>query len=66
MAGVPETLKVDNAWAFKSEDLKKSAEIWKIRVEYSTSYVHSPIGAVEKIERTLQNYVNTFLREKTF
>ncbi len=38
--GVPRELKVDNATAFKSSELRNFVNNWKIKRSFSTPYVH--------------------------
>ncbi len=61
--GLPKKLKVDNATAFKSRKFKSAVKEFGISVEYSTRYVHTPIGMVERNIRTLQTFVKLFLLE---
>ena len=61
--GVPKSIKVDNATAFKSTEFKAYSAKLNLVVNYSTPYVHTPIGLVERNIRTLEDYVKTFLIE---
>ena len=61
--GLPKTLKVDNATAFKSPNFKSVYKKFGISVDYSIPYVHTPIGMVERNIRTLETFINPFLLE---
>ena len=62
--GLPRKLKLDNATAFKSRKFKKAITEVGIHIEFSTPYVHTPIGMVERSIRTLESYMKPFLLEK--
>ncbi len=62
--GIPKQFKTDNASAFKSADLKNYLAELNIDLKYSTPYVHTPIGLIERTIRTMEDYVKTFLIEE--
>ncbi len=59
--GLPKSLESDNGKAFLCKSLKNLMNEKGIQHKLSTPYVHTPIGSVEKLIQTLQNYVRTFL-----
>ena len=61
--GVPRTIKTDNASAFTSNKFQDFVNRYHIKHHFSTPYVHTPIGTVERNLRTLENYIRTFLIE---
>ncbi len=61
---VPKTIKVDNASAFKSVEFARYLEKLNLVVKFSTPYVHTPIGLVERIIQRVENYVKTYLLKK--
>ena len=52
--GLPKKLKVDNATASKSRKFKNTRGDFGISIDFSTPYVHTPIGIVERNIRTLE------------
>ncbi len=61
--GLPRKLKWDNRTAFKSRKFKKIKYEFSILTEFSTPYVHTSIGLVERNIRTLESYIKPFLLE---
>ena len=61
--GLPKCLKVDNATAFKSRKFRNFLQEKGIEIEFSTPYVHTPIGIVERHITTLESYIKPFLLE---
>ena len=59
----PKSIKTDNANAFKSSTLKSFLENFKIAHVYSTLYVNTPIGTVERKVQSLENHIKTYLIE---
>ncbi len=62
--GYSNTIKTDNATAFKSAEFQKFTENHRIEHKFSTPYVHTPIGTVERNLRTLESYIKTYLIEE--
>ncbi len=54
-------MKVDDAKAFRSKDIKKELSETGVTLKFGTPYVHTSVGTVERHFRTLQNYVTPFL-----
>ena len=54
---------MDNATAFKSRKFKKAINEFGILTQFSTPYVQTPIGKVERGIRTLESYIKQFLLE---
>ncbi len=61
--GVPRSIKVDIATAFKSTEFRSYSARLNLVVKYSTPYVHTPIGVVERNIRTIEGYLKSFLLE---
>ncbi len=59
--GLPSSIKVDNASAFKSRKFRNFIEERGIKIEFSKPCVHTPIGIVERHLRTLEPYIKPFL-----
>ena len=57
-------MKTDNASAFKSTELQNYWVKSNIGIQYSTPYVHTPLGLVERTKRTLEDYTKTMLIEE--
>ena len=61
--GLPVSIRVDNAKAFRSKIFQKELLDKGIRLIFGTPNVHTAVGTVERHIRTLQNYVRPFLLE---
>ncbi len=61
--GLPQKIRADNATAFKSKTFRRLLSGKGIQLEFSTPYVHTPIGIVERHIRTLESYVRPFVLE---
>ncbi len=59
--GVPKTIEVDNASAFKSADFARYSV--NLVFKFFTPNVHTPIGFLERNIQTVENYVKTYLLE---
>ena len=62
--GFPKSIKTDNATAFKPKDFQTYLAKHPSEHCLSTSYVHIPIGTVERNLQTLENHIKTYLIEK--
>ena len=61
--GQPKVIKSDMGPAFTAKEFKKFYKSKGIRNEFSTPYLHTPIGLVERHIQTFHKYMKTFLVE---
>ncbi len=61
--GLPESIRVDKAKAFKSLNFQKELLDKGIKLKFGTPYFHTSVGTVKRHIRTLQNYIRPFLLE---
>ncbi len=62
--GLPKSIKTDNASAFKSSEFKQFTTDHRMGHNFSTPYVHTPIGTVERSLRALENHIKTYMIEE--
>jgi transposase InsO family protein len=63
--GAPRRIFVDCGKVFESKMMKEIAEKHNIQIQYSSPYHHSGNGLIERQFRTIRDYINISLKEKT-
>ena len=61
--GIPQTIRIDKGTAFAEKEIRDFCKNINIKVIYGTPSIHTPTGVVERVIKTLKDYMRESLEQ---